>query len=88
MNTQLSMSRRERIIAYSLAIEALKQEQRIEEWITANPTAVVWTLPDTKGRRVCTIVRDGKVVAKSVGADEVDARAQAFSVVFTAEEAR
>lgn len=82
MNTQLSMSRRERIVACTLALEALRQEQRIEDWITANPTAVVWTLSVGRGRRVCTVVRDGKVIAKCTGADDTDARAQAFSVIF------
>jgi hypothetical protein len=76
----------EKILALSIMIEQLKAEQRIDDWIRANPGVTVWTQPEGLGR-TCSIIRDGKLVAHCKGADDDDARAQAFNVVFTNEAA-
>lgn len=81
-----TLTRDEKILALSVMIEQLKAEKRIEDWMRANPGAVYWTMQE--GRfRLCTIIRDGKTLARCKGADDDDARAQAFSVIFTNEAA-
>jgi hypothetical protein len=80
------MSRAEQILALGIAIERLKAEQRIDDWILANPSATIWSQPVGR-ERACTIIRDGRTIAHCKGADDDDARAQAFTVVFTNEAA-
>jgi hypothetical protein len=82
-----SMTRTERIVAYTLALEALKHEQRIDEWLRANPGTVYWSHPTERGKRSCTVVRDNKILARSVGANDDDARAQVFMALFLKEDA-
>jgi len=79
------LTRDEKILALALMIEELKDEMRIEEWVRKHE-ATVWY--QSKGLlRLCTVVSDGRVIAASVGATDDEARAQAFSVVFTNEAA-
>jgi len=82
----VAMSRDEKILALSLMIEDLKAEKRIEDWLRANPSATCWTMQEGIDR-VCTIVRDARTIAHCKGATDDDARAQAFSVIFTNEAA-
>jgi len=80
------LTRDEKILALSIMVEQLKAEQRIDDWMRAHPGAVCWTMQDGQ-KRVCSIILDGKILARCKGANEDDARAQAFNVVFTNEAA-
>jgi hypothetical protein len=80
------MNRTAQIVALDLMIQQLKAEQRVEDWIKANPTASVWSTATASGV-ICTVVNDGRTVAHCKGDDEQEARAQAFSAVFTSESA-
>lgn len=81
-----ALTRDEKILALSIMIEQLKAEQRIENWMNAHPGAVCWTMQEGL-RRMCTVILDGKTLAQTKGADDDDARAQAFNVIFTNEAA-
>lgn len=85
MTTAITMTRAERIVALSLAIEALKQEQRVSDWMKANPGSTCWVTQE-RAHCVCVIVNGGKVIAENKGATPEDARAHAFSVVFLRED--
>ncbi|HEY3253299.1 MAG TPA: hypothetical protein VGJ91_05105 [Polyangiaceae bacterium] len=76
----------ERILALSIMLEGLKVEQRIDDWTRANPGATFWCQPEGRGR-LYSIIRDGVLLASCKGVDADDARAQAFTVVFTNEAA-
>ena len=76
------MNRREQIVALDLLIQQLQAEQRVEDWIKANPTATVWSTQE-RGQVVCTVVNDGRTVAHCKGDDEQEARKQAFHAIFT-----
>ena len=76
-------------MAFTIAIEKLKDEQRISDWIDAHPSVSVWTADGANDngepRRLCTVVCDGKVIAAGKGSDDDDARGQAFSAIFLRE---
>lgn len=81
-----ALTRDERILALSIMIQQLQDEQRIAAWILANPGTVI-TFGPSGNRRVCAVVRDSVLLASNSGADDDDARAQAFSTIFTNEAA-
>jgi hypothetical protein len=81
-----TLTRDEKILAISIMVEQLKAEQRIDDWIRANPGVTVWTQPEGLGR-TCSVIRDGRLIAHCKGANDDDARAQAFNVIFTNEAA-
>ncbi len=80
------LTRDEQILALCIMVEQLKAEQRIEEWIRANPNSTIWSNQDGRDR-VCTVIRDGRVLIASKGATDEDARAQAFQAIFANEAA-
>ncbi len=82
----VSMTRDEKILALSIMIEDLKAEKRIDDWLRANPGATCWVMQEGLGR-LCTVTRDGRTLAQCKGANDDDARAQAFSVIFLNESA-
>lgn len=83
------MTRKEKLVELGLLLQELQAQQRISDWLEAHTSVQVWTGQDFERgvHHTCTVVRHGEIIAHARGNTEQDARAQAFTVIFTNEAA-
>jgi hypothetical protein len=82
------VTRQERIQEFSILLQQLKHEQRVEDWLEAHTSAIVTTgqaIGPGGVKFYCIVTHHGEAIARSFGNDERDAKAHAFSTIFLAE---
>lgn len=75
------LTREQKVSSLFAMIAELRGEQKIEAWIAAHPQSSIW-VTHVHGKLTCVVIDGGVTVGKGTGDDSVEARKQAFSVVF------